>query len=420
MGTRVTLDPQGRLQAELPEKARALSQQAGTLRWFPGSADVLLMLREPAQGGAHGPRVALFGDIAVMPIPEVVEFLHQGRRSGVLRVLTPSADRSIVFGEGMVRGATSDQPSEGLGQVCVKLGLVRPADLERVVSTMTAPSPRLGRMLVEAGLLQSHDLFRAVQAQVTEVFGGILIERAGHFVLLDDAIEERSAGVTLNTQALLMDSIRRIDEMAQFRTRIPSASAYVVRRKPIGTDLEPEEQALFDAANGRKTLQVLSRELKLGEFEATKLVFHLLQGGYVALSETPAALEGRKEDPAEMARAFNVIFESIFSEMDGVGAREPFLLSANSALGSEQHRRTGILGGLNFADDGTLDTDRLLYNLVQLIPEPGGPTPTRRLHAALSEVMFFLLFQASELLDPASDERLAKRVKALLAEVDGR
>ena len=42
--------------------------------------------------------------------PELMEFLHQGRRTGSLRVITPAGERAIVLKDGMVRGAGSDDP----------------------------------------------------------------------------------------------------------------------------------------------------------------------------------------------------------------------------------------------------------------------------------------------------------------------
>ena len=41
-----------------------------------------------------------------------------------------------------------------------------------------------------------------------------------------------------------------------------------------------------------------------------------------------------------------------------------------------------------------------------------------KLRRALSDVMFFLLFQAGELLESQADENLAHRVKALLGTLD--
>ena len=47
-----------------------------------------------------------------------------------------------------------------------------------------------------------------------------------------------------------------------------------------------------------------------------------------------------------------------------------------------------------------------------------GSEPVASLKKALSDVMFFLLFQAGELLESRADEDLARRVKDLLATLD--
>jgi hypothetical protein len=47
-----------------------------------------------------------------------------------------------------------------------------------------------------------------------------------------------------------------------------------------------------------------------------------------------------------------------------------------------------------------------------------GGEPVGLLKKALSDVMFFLLFQAGELLESRADEDLARRVKELLATLE--
>jgi hypothetical protein len=47
-----------------------------------------------------------------------------------------------------------------------------------------------------------------------------------------------------------------------------------------------------------------------------------------------------------------------------------------------------------------------------------GAEPIASLKQALSDVMFFLLFQAGELLESAADEELARRVKEHLATIE--
>jgi hypothetical protein len=49
-----------------------------------------------------------------------------------------------------------------------------------------------------------------------------------------------------------------------------------------------------------------------------------------------------------------------------------------------------------------------------------GSEPIMSLRQALSDVMFFLLFQAGELLESQADEALAQRVKDMLSALDAR
>ncbi len=414
----VHITPDGRLLVQDEATGEKLVAAAGNYHLLPTHPDTILLLRVPSQGGPFGvPRVALSGDLAAIALPEIVEFLHQGRRTGTLRVVSPGSDRAIVIKDGMIRGATSDDPSDALAECCLRLGMLTRGALAGILASNPPPG-RVGRALVEAGLLQSHDLFKATQFQVTEIFHSMLLGREGAFVFLDEPIEERSGGVQLNTQALLMDSVRRIDEMAQFRIRLPSGELFVVRRKPPTPALEPEEKALYDLCSGELTILDLAREMRISEFEATRHVYNLMQGGFVAASPTAQAAPGeaKKNDPGDVARVFNLIFKEVLSEVAKHELAHEFIGAANTALQSEAAPRSPFLKGITFSQEGVLDGGKLLANVNR---EPAEPAErARMLFQALSEVMFFLLFQAGEILGPTEDEQLATRVKELLATVD--
>ena len=88
-------------------------------------------------------------------------------------------------------------------------------------------------------MLQAHDLFKCVTHQVSEIFHAIVLCREGSFFLVDQPVEDKLGhNIQLSTQSLLMDSIRKIDELAHFRKRIPHGRLYVlrksVRRRPAG------------------------------------------------------------------------------------------------------------------------------------------------------------------------------------------
>ena len=413
----ITLGLDGRLLADEEQVGERLRGMTGRFRWMPSAPDAVLLVRAPAQGGvSSAPRVALMGDLAFTSLAEILEFLHQGRKTGTLRAVLSGGERAVVLHEGSVRGAFSDSPEDSLSETCLRLGLVSRTQVEQVAAAQPGHA-RVGRALVEAGALSSHDLFKAVQHQVGEIVAAMLVAREGLFVFVDESVEERAIpGVQLNAQGLLMDAIRRIDEMAQFRSRLPSGKLYLVRRKPAGPQLVDDERKIYDLCNGSLTLLDIAREMRMGEFDATKIVYHLLQGGYVQASPNPAPVEAAKRnDPADVSRVFHTIFREVVGSVATHGDPSSFLTSANAALAKEAGR-SPFLASVTLSTDGSLDWS----TLTQQIAATGGDgaSQARSVFTALSEVMFFLLFQAGEVLTPQEDEALARRVKELLASVE--
>jgi hypothetical protein len=413
----IRVDPQGDLGPE-SEGARArLAAQAGHFFLAPTSPDLLIGVRAPCAGGAAtAPRVVLAGDLSGLPLADVVAFLNQSRVSGVLRVLSPEGERAVMFKTGEIRGAASDDPADGLGEIAVHLGLVERAALEKVIAKRP-PEHRLGRMLVEAGHLEPHGLWRCLQHQVSEVFHAMLLATEGAYMLVDQDVDERGTPA-INTQGLLLDSLRRIDEMKEYRKRLPSSRAYMVRRRAAGANLDAQQRALYDLCTGERTLAEIARSARLTEFEATKALHTMVEGGFVAVAASPQTAPVTIPAPTveEVTGVFNSIFREILSEVGAVGMSKEFIAAATGAVAS-QAAKFPFLGRLTFQPDGSLPEAAMLQNLAQHSPSPA--ERARALHAALSELMYFLLFQTSELLEPRADEELARRVKQLLASIEG-
>lgn len=414
----VRVDVQGRVAAEDDGGRRRLATRQGRYYLAPTSPDLMLLLRAPPVGGqATAPRVVLAGDPAGFPLAELVGFIHQLRKTGVLRVTTPGGERAILFKDGEVRGAASDDPADRLGEIAVRFGMIDRATLEEMLRAQVAPT-QVGKMLVERGVLQAHDLWKCIQHQVAEIFHNIVLAHEGAFVLVDQEIQDRGAALALNTQGLLMDSIRRIDEMAEFRKRLPSDRGYLVPARQPGPELEAQERQVFEMCTGNRTVAQIATLAKLSEFEAMKIAYHLVEGGYASVSTTAVAMAGsggeaRAVGLDQVAAAFNTIFREIRDAVARQGLANEFLTAANAAIAGQSEGARKLLEGHGFKSDGTVDARRLVTNA------RAAHLDARAAHAALSEQMFFLLFQAGELLDSKAEEDLARRVRELLAELEG-
>jgi hypothetical protein len=253
-------------------------------------SDLLTALRENESLGAqaHPRGTVLAGDLAEMQPSDLLNFLHQGRRTGVLLARVHDVERAVALTDGNVAWACSTSPGERLGELLSNMGLVARERVEAVLREKKAAGgehKRIGQLLVDRGLISPDEVWRGLKHQVVEIFLGLLVSQTGDFVFLRGL--ERSklpAQLALDTQAMLLDGLRRLDEMELYRTRVPTIEcAPKPTGKPVEIKLTLEEQRLLALADGRRTIEEMAAVTAFGEFEATKAAFKLLEAGYLVL-----------------------------------------------------------------------------------------------------------------------------------------
>jgi hypothetical protein len=415
------IDAHGRLVPHSDDARRALADRAGRFLLLPSAADLLVARRTPAIGGAAPrPRCTVAGDLGGLPIADFLGFVQQARLSGTLTVSAAGVERSIVFKDGEARGAASTAPGERLGEVALRLGLATEAQLARA----SASQRPLVRALEEDGGLSANDVWRCLHEQLTAVFQGILLSPAGTFALVDEDPAERApAPLSVSTQSLLMDGLRRIDELSLFKARIPGPHAFLRRRAPPRPmTLRPTEHELLALVDGRRTVSEVATAARLSEFDATKVLFHLAEAGYVEA----VAEDGAGGDPAERTAAIlggaNALLREVAAAVPAA-SRGAFLVEAQAFLADAANPFAALLGGVGLGDDGGLDEAALAARLAGLERRTLGqldPTAERPrvLLQAMREALFFWLFAAGQRLDRAADEALGRALRPKLARLE--
>jgi hypothetical protein len=227
----------------------------------------------------------LAGDLGEVHPSEVFNFLDQGRRTGVLLSRVGDTDRALVMLDGDIAWGCSTSPGEKLGELLARTGV---ADRERVEAALreqaAAPDKRIGQLLTDAGVLTPDEVDRALRHQCMEIFLGLLVAREGSFVFLR-GVDRAALPVVfeLETQAMLLDGLRRLDEMKLYRTRVGPEAVPSGTGKPAPESLPPEARRILALADGVRTLSDLAAAAALGEFEATRAAFRLVEQGYLRL-----------------------------------------------------------------------------------------------------------------------------------------
>jgi hypothetical protein len=418
-GPIVVLDPQGNLTADGAARA-ALQAAPGRYRLHHAGALLAMFLDEGTGAVARpGEVLALCGDIAAMPLLGLMNLFGQNRETGRLVLKRGQVERVVVLHNGEVASIGSNLSRDRLGTYLVRLGRVTELALEQAQTEAASTGRRIGQVLLQRGFIDTHQLWLAIQEQITELFADVVQWADGSFMLYRVPADfPFPTTPPLPMQGLLLEAVRRADEMSVYRERIPSVNARLRRTaKPppeLNADTEEVLQAL--AVMGPETsVSDLAKVLQVAEFDATRVAYELLRKGLVELVKAQPNVPAVKLQKADEHRieVFNLGFREIHDEVSRAGRLEHFQAGVHKYLTDDAGGFHGLFKGVQLDATGALSLAVLAQNLGRLVAE--GHDPSTVLTEALNELTFFMLFQCGELLDPQSDEHLGRRVRLIHA-----
>ena len=240
--------------------------------------------------------MGLQGSLETFSLPEILQLIAVQQKSGVLK-LTSGDDVAVIFFESGRIVSTRDRrrnAKDPLKPFLVKTGRLSEAQL-RQVDTIEAESRReLTDILLTGNYVTSDDLTRTVEDQIQDTLHQLLTWKSGNYHFSGDArtVPKFAVNVRLNTEGLLMESMRRMDEMARIRQTL-SSPAMVLRPKPLATtpeEMTDAERRTLPLVDGLRPLRDVVIQSKLVEYEALEALHHLVEVGVleVSLGAVPA------------------------------------------------------------------------------------------------------------------------------------
>jgi hypothetical protein len=385
-----------------------LRARTGTFRLLPAPGHVVFMRytgedgRRDAEDGAI---IRLAGEItAPSTLCDIVALVGQTGWRGELVVLDGEDARSIFFEQGNVVGAVTNVVEERIGSVLYRFGAIDERERDRVLSA-TSSGKRFGEAALDLGILNQEKLYQFISRQVEEIVFAALAVGDGTFFFLDGFADERLVvRHTTSANALLMEGVRRMDEMRFFREKVPSAE-----HVPVRTDRRapPEEGAnVYDAVDGKSSVEEIGRRTGLGEFETTKLLYTLVQSQHVSI-HLPRVSGG----PTAIVEAANGALRILF-EAAKTGHRIDEVRSnlASFAVGAGVYEM--LFRGAGPNADGSFEPETVAENTVLVA---GGSDPAGVLKQMLHEYVSFALFSAGAALGVNAEAELVRRVRPMLS-----
>lgn len=405
----VVIEADGRLRVAGRGLERRLQERAGRYELVV-DAPGLLILRDRADAERAGTRIAMAGELlSRTAVLEVVNIVATVGWRGELHIFDGESHRVLAIDQSAVKYAHSDAPDDRLGQVLYRHGVLSRAELDGILSEI-GPEKRLGQVLLERRLLTQEQLFAQLQKQVEQIFFSALLTRSGHYVFSvpDDSAEPPAHTVHLPIQALLMEGVQRIDEMALFREKIPSDDLRpIVQAKATRLSLDENAQLILTYADGQRTIEEISRESGLGLFMTIKAVYGLLQQGGLVLRP-------RESIDAEAVRRlvgqFNEVLRDIFVAVATYGGMDQTRATLEAWIHGSGY---ASIFGEHIDDDGSIPVEPVVEALSRVNVE----NPMEGLQQALHELSAFALFAATTTLPREQELVLSRDVNSRLKRI---
>jgi len=261
--------------------------------------------------------MAIKGSLKEASLPDVLQLLAMGKKTGCLSVADRSNFGYIFFEQGYITYASIVNRRDRLGDILVKTHLITQEQLHGAIDRQAHQrDKRLGELLVDMGALSRPDLERYVRVQIEEAVYFLFTWSSGTFSFESDVRPEtQDFLVRIGPESLLLEGARRVDEWSLIEKKIPGFDIiFVIEKQRLETSevtLTPEQQRILPLLDGVRDVSRVTEDSGLLEFEVGKALYGLITAGFAhrlgrtsAPASAPQVPDARVEEHRNLGMAF--------------------------------------------------------------------------------------------------------------------
>ncbi len=238
-----------------------------------------------------------------MSVPDLLQFLGAGRKSGTLKFDRSKVVKQIYFEKGLIVGSNSNDPKEYFGQVLIHYGKLTEPKLKAAMEVQRNSGGKLGEILISTGVLSEADVVEILRTRTLEIIYDLFLWEQAHFEFFDnDPAPEDLIRIEVEPTAVIMDGIYRIDEWARYRTLVPSDRA-ILELGPGWTaslNFGKEVRQILYLVEKRMSVAEICYHMHASSFHVYGQLYELINKGITKVSgEVPETFDSTKDFPDE-------------------------------------------------------------------------------------------------------------------------
>lgn len=283
--------------------------------------------------------MALEGSIQDFGLPDIIQFLRQQNKTGVLTIEGPNSWTKISFEGGMIVSVTTSETQEAdwIGKRLIRSERITEARFKEAIKHKHKAQGKIETALVETGLVSRQELTSLLDLQIKETLFALFRLSEGRYRFEAVPVSYNQEYVTpIDAEFVLLEGMRQLDEWPLIEKEIPNQKIIfdknpnalgkvkvkglveraldeeLLKGKPAeeGFTITSEEKAVYNLVDGQRDLKKLIDMAQIGEFYTCKALTNLLSLGLIIKREEFSAPEKKPATAQSLPRVAPTLLHS--------------------------------------------------------------------------------------------------------------
>lgn len=223
--------------------------------------------------------MALEGSLRDFGLADILQLIYFQKKSGILSLSGYKDKVQLVFSEGNVISAESRKRMEDnrLGKILLKKGLIKGEDLKSALEEQKKTGARIGDVFLKKELVNKEEIKETLTLQMTETVVQLFSWKEGTYGFQSqEVVVSKDLGFSLDTQHLLMEGLRIMDEWSLAEGKITPDTVFTTTGK---TDpaLTTEEETILNFVDGENDVSIIIDLSGMEDFQASRIFLSLME-----------------------------------------------------------------------------------------------------------------------------------------------
>ena len=237
----------------------------------------------------------LEGSVERFELTDIFQLLSASKKTGTLGVQKGEEVMMVYFQDGNIIYAYNPNREIKLGDLLIQKKKITPLQLEKVMRAQKdlKTKKRLGELLVLESFITEEELEKVVKQQVEDVIYELLKWDRGSFKFYENRFPtQEEITINISTENLILESVRRSDEMARIQAKLPSMNtvlglAITETDRAKDVTLEADEWNILTLVDGHRSIKKIVEDSRLEKLETLKKLTGFLLAGLIEPVKKP-------------------------------------------------------------------------------------------------------------------------------------